>query len=314
MIDAIHGTDVIENLSHHHDINSNLPSDERVNLYELTVCIQCVEAAGHIIRHVFHSGELHTRDKQHAASIHAREYDLQTIADLRVQELIVRTLNEYKNGKLKLIEEGVSIELHSDITKLNPTIRFLPSTPHETLLLHICLHTTIILYIYTHIIDTHLDRSIGWHKGIYTRNVEYVTTLIGIAVNDRAIAGVVAQPFKQPHTRIIYGAINAGVWEISVPPSASASTSTSTSPADATHNTSSPSPSPSSSSDIFESSTVVPPSNSSNQCTGTHANRRAVISRNHFTDGMYPYIYSQCSIRNTYYRSLSFYCIHTILH
>lgn len=185
-------------------------SPDTVDVAELlALCIQCVQHAGTIIRDVFASGDFKSKDKaakaQPSSNSNASQEltDPQTIADLRAQHLVLRTLKAY-NAQITVIgEEGDesskldvsdddSIKVKPDEQLLHQIRQQLPYSRVATKHLHLWLDP----------LDGTKEYTLG--------HVEYVTTLLGIAYQGIPLAGVVSQPFAKPHYRTVYGALGAG--------------------------------------------------------------------------------------------------------
>ncbi|XP_014205797.1 3'(2'),5'-bisphosphate nucleotidase 1 [Copidosoma floridanum] len=153
--------------------------------------------AGQIVRDVMSRGELNIVDKG--------KNDFQTEADRSAQRCIISSLNkQFPEITIISEEEKSNCEVPSDwiITDMDQEVLNLSLPPH---LENVDLKDLCVW------VDP-LDGTAEYTQGL----VEHVTVLVGIAVGDKAIGGVIHQPyFKNPDTgswgRTIWGIEGVGV-------------------------------------------------------------------------------------------------------
>lgn len=170
----------------------------------LASSVSVAHKAGNIIRDVMQKGDLGIIEKG--------ENDLQTEADRSAQRCIVASFkNLYPNVNI-VAEEVDKISQNLDvpadwlITDLDPKILDL-ECPKS--LLDVTEDQVTIW------VDP-LDGTSEFTKGL----IDHVTILIGVCVNDEAVAGVIYQPFWQNRGRALWGLVGSGVggFELKEPP------------------------------------------------------------------------------------------------
>ncbi|XP_050530331.1 3'(2'),5'-bisphosphate nucleotidase 1 [Daktulosphaira vitifoliae] len=170
----------------------------------LASSVSVTHKAGKIIRDVMLKGDLGIIDKG--------ENDLQTEADRSAQRCIVASFkNLYPN--IKIVAEEVdksssNLNVPEDwlITELDSNILNLHCPPE----LSNIKEDQITIWV------DPLDGTSEFTKGL----VDHVTTLIGICVDNDAVAGVIYQPFWQNKGRAVWGLVGHGIGglEIKDPP------------------------------------------------------------------------------------------------
>jgi len=179
--------------------------------------------AGCIIRDVMNKGNLGIVEKEN-------EYDLQTEADRAAQRCIISSLNKHF-PKITVIgeEEDTGVGTIVDITKDNLLDVTCPPQFAELK------EDEIVVWV------DPLDGTSEYAQGL----LEHVTVLIGIAVNGKAIGGVIHQPYYICETspasnigRTVWGVVGDKVGGMSVqcPPSSGCIVATSRSHASTTVN------------------------------------------------------------------------------
>lgn len=164
----------------------------------LATCVSAAERAGRIIREVAQEGKLNVVDKS------LREY--QTEADRRAQRCIVSTLASRF--------PDITIVAEEELPPSEEDSRLIVDEVDEDILKEKCpdqlsnvQQKDIVLWV------DPLDATNEFINGLY----EYVTVLIGIAVQGTPVGGVVHQPFWNPNQspssngRTAWGLVGLGV-------------------------------------------------------------------------------------------------------
>mmetsp|Transcript_3119 Transcript_3119/g.5046 ORF Transcript_3119/g.5046 Transcript_3119/m.5046 type:complete len:338 (-) Transcript_3119:169-1182(-) len=186
----------------------------------LSACVHLSRIAGHTIRETHKEGQLgaHNKkdasDKQDGQKMEAA--DVLTIADLRAQHVIVSNLRTMFPN-IRIVGEEDEGDAKSEASKLGetPSISLADVPVLEDLIVPSDLAEALTLKDTCLWIDP-LDGTIEFVRG----NLHNVCVLIGIAVRDRPVAGVVLQPFvvdENPNGCVTYGAAGVGVFGDRVP-------------------------------------------------------------------------------------------------
>lgn len=172
----------------------------------LAACIHLARRAGGIIREVHQSGRLDAHNKVVSGDTRGVEAmegnEVLTIADGRAQDAIITSLRSMFPGLRIVGEEGESpaeepATALSEVKPLDQPLALSPELREAFTLENVCLW-----------IDP-LDGTKEFALG----RTENVSVLIGIAVHDRPVAGVIFQPFvgEAGQGKLLYGALGAGV-------------------------------------------------------------------------------------------------------
>jgi len=155
----------------------------------LSACINAAKIGGQIAREVVHSGNLQVKEK-------TGPNDVLSIADLKVQSFIIGELLHLWPNLYIIGEESVAPQ--SQVTeKLN--IHDLDSVEFKVPTLYSISDLTLF-------IDP-IDATKEFTEGLYSN----VTILIGIASQDKAIAGVVFQPWSEDNSNASTGKLAWGI-------------------------------------------------------------------------------------------------------
>ncbi|KAK3241292.1 hypothetical protein CYMTET_48926 [Cymbomonas tetramitiformis] len=182
----------------------------------VSACVELAERAGHVIRNVAASGEKGAVDKGGAFDIDGTYIaDVQTKADRLVEDLVTWHIRACLPGLPLVAEEaaGGALQIEPDIKDeaLSEHLEPLPLDqlehfpwPRE---LQAVPAERIVLYV------DPLDGTGEFNNG----NLEASTTLFGVAVDGRPVAGVIHQPFfRNPSGEIVgrtvWGAVGVGVF------------------------------------------------------------------------------------------------------
>jgi len=167
-------------------------AEDRINIGSLlSACMDVSKKAGAIIQDVWRSGILDIKDKGND--------DPFTKADVESQQLIMGLLSK-RWPALKMVgEEDCDIPSRSDHTTTDLFSMNVPLDLQSVLLRDVC--------VFIDPLDATKEYTLG--------NLEAVMSLIGIAVNGEAVAGVMYQPFaygQQEHGRMIFGMKGVGAF------------------------------------------------------------------------------------------------------
>jgi len=173
----------------------------------LSACVHLSRRGGQLIREVRNSGQLGAHSKQEGAH-DEREVasmspsEVLTVADGRAQDSIVSNLRTLFPGLRLVGEEG-------EVPRKEPLLSWeeIPPLEHD-LVVPSALAKSLTLEDTCVWVDP-LDGT----KEFVLGNLQNVCVLIGIAVNDRPVAGVMLQPFVDPpEGLVIYGALGSGIF------------------------------------------------------------------------------------------------------
>ncbi|GAB0098055.1 3'(2'),5'-bisphosphate nucleotidase 1 [Sergentomyia squamirostris] len=158
--------------------------------------ITAANRAGEIIREIMNKGELGIVDKG--------KDDLQTEADRSAQRCIVASLNKIF-PKIKVIGEEGAMDL-----KIPP--EWLTNEPDQEFLTNKCPESLTSISEEDMVIWVDpLDGTSEYTQGF----LEHVTVLIGVSVNERAVGGVIHQPYFKTDSgklgRTIWGVRGMGI-------------------------------------------------------------------------------------------------------
>jgi len=181
----------------------------------MSACVHLSRVAGRVIREAHREGQLgaHNKrnesDQQEACQMEASE--VLTIADLRAQHVIVSNIRAMFPG-IRLVGE----EDEEDSKKEASNLEELPVISLEEIPLLEGMDAPAELAQSLTLADTclwidPLDGTIEFVRG----NLQHVCVLIGIAVENRPVAGIVLQPFlteETPDGVATYGAVGVGVF------------------------------------------------------------------------------------------------------
>lgn len=172
----------------------------------MALSINTAARAGSIIREVMQRGNLGIVEKE-------GKDDLQTEADRSAQQCIIASLSRKFPNITIIGEEGDS--------NLNVKAEWLVSEENEEFLTHSCPEELLEIKEEEFVIWVDpLDGTSEYTKGL----LEHVTVLIGIAIKDRAVGGIIYQPYyKQSNGdigRTIWGlkGLGTGGFEPTSPP------------------------------------------------------------------------------------------------
>ncbi|XP_018796175.1 PREDICTED: 3'(2'),5'-bisphosphate nucleotidase 1 [Bactrocera latifrons] len=172
----------------------------------MALSINTAARAGLIIREVMQRGNLGIVEKE-------GKDDLQTEADRSAQQCIIASLSRKFPNITVIGEEGDS--------NLNVKAEWLVSEENEEFLTHSCPEELLEIKEEEFVIWVDpLDGTSEYTKGL----LEHVTVLIGIAIKDRAVGGIIHQPYyKQSNGdigRTIWGlkGLGTGGFEHTSPP------------------------------------------------------------------------------------------------
>ncbi|XP_055700188.1 3'(2'),5'-bisphosphate nucleotidase 1 [Phlebotomus papatasi] len=162
--------------------------------------ITAANRAGEIIREVMNKGELGIVDKG--------KDDLQTEADRSAQRCIVASLNKLFPKAKVIGEEGnIDLKIPQDWYTNEPDQDFLKNKCPESL--KNVSEEDLVIWV------DPLDGTSEYTQGF----LEHVTVLIGVSVNERAVGGVIHQPYFKTDTgkigRTIWGVKELGIGGIS---------------------------------------------------------------------------------------------------
>ena len=167
-------------------------------------CIELVNTAGSIIRGVMQSGELNVIDKSTGKNTNDNTVtDPQTIADIRAQHYIIGNLNALYNNQLCIVGEEGDTSIEGQLTyTYNQSLNIFNNNSIPSYYNYIPINTVTIW------LDP-LDGTREFTQG----HIEYVTTLLGIAINGIPVAGIIGQPFHKQQ-RIVYGLLQCGIYQL----------------------------------------------------------------------------------------------------
>eukprot|EP00929_Paragymnodinium_shiwhaense_P038389 TRINITY_DN20284_c0_g1_i1.p1 TRINITY_DN20284_c0_g1~~TRINITY_DN20284_c0_g1_i1.p1 ORF type:complete len:323 (-),score=60.99 TRINITY_DN20284_c0_g1_i1:45-1013(-) len=173
----------------------------------LPACVHLARRGGKIIREVHASGALHAHNKKLAGDNRSVEQmagnEVLTVADGRAQDAIITSLRSMFPA-LRLVGEEGEVPQEEKPTPLADVSKFehafeVPQALQDSL-------TTADTCMWVDPLDGTKEFVLG--------NVERVTVLIGIAVKDRPVAGVIFQPFVADGAgSVTYGALGCGVYQ-----------------------------------------------------------------------------------------------------
>ncbi|XP_011197359.1 3'(2'),5'-bisphosphate nucleotidase 1 [Bactrocera dorsalis] len=156
----------------------------------MALSINTAARAGSIIREVMQRGNLGIVEKE-------GKDDLQTEADRSAQQCIIASLSRKFPNITIIGEEGDS--------NLNVKAEWLVSEENEEFLTHSCPEELLEIKEEEFVIWVDpLDGTSEYTKGL----LEHVTVLIGIAIKDRAVGGIIYQPYYKQSN----GDIGRTVW------------------------------------------------------------------------------------------------------
>ncbi|VVC27269.1 Inositol monophosphatase, conserved site,Inositol monophosphatase-like,Inositol [Cinara cedri] len=170
----------------------------------LASAVSISHKAGKIIRDVMKKGDLGIIDKG--------ENDLQTEADRSAQRCIVASFKSLYPNICIIAEEVDKISQNLDVPKdwlISELDKDILDLECPKSLLNVT-EDQITIWI------DPLDGTSEFTKGL----IDHVTILIGVCVNDDAVAGVIYQPFWKNQGRALWGLVGSGVggFELKEPP------------------------------------------------------------------------------------------------
>eukprot|EP00127_Corallochytrium_limacisporum_P005756 Clim_evm135s210 gene=Clim_evmTU135s210 len=192
-------------------------------LQRLAAASVCVaEASGLVIREILKKGDLGVVDKGAAQN---EDFDPQTEADRRAQQLIVATLSK-EFPMVHLVGEEDDIDERMDNFDIQKLLRRVESNVEPTI------KEILSKKLMGDLANLHEDEVTVWIDPLDgTREFtdgfhDRVTVLIGIAVQDEPVGGIIHQPFyKENEGRTLWGVKGIGYGGFT-PPEAPTNTST----------------------------------------------------------------------------------------
>lgn len=172
----------------------------------LSACVHLARRAGHVIRVVHAEGQLGAHNKKAEGDERAAQAmdpaEVLTIADTRSQDAIVTSLRAMFPG-IRIVGEEEESSGGKEPPTLLQDVPQLPSMEVPEALAKSLTYEDTCLWI------DPLDGTIEFVRN----NLHHVCVLIGIAVRNRPVAGVVFQPFVGGEKGIMtYGALDVGVF------------------------------------------------------------------------------------------------------
>mmetsp|Transcript_96484 Transcript_96484/g.268130 ORF Transcript_96484/g.268130 Transcript_96484/m.268130 type:complete len:325 (+) Transcript_96484:64-1038(+) len=174
----------------------------------LSACVHLARRGGSIIRDVHQQGQLGAHNKKIDGDERAAQAmdpaEVLTVADMRSQDAIVRSLRGMFPG-IRLVgeEEETQASLQEVATPFAEVLPLADAFEVPAELAESLTMTDTCLWV------DPLDGTIEFVRG----NLQHVCVLIGIAVRDRPVAGVVLEPFVGGEQgRVTYGAVGVGVF------------------------------------------------------------------------------------------------------